>query len=90
MRFQKFREPVPVTDPAMDNPRTHFDGTTQTTSFLPHALRKQKNPTVATAIINKDPRVISIMEATEEILSKYKQDMSANKNQEGKDGNGFP
>jgi hypothetical protein len=75
-KLHKFDERVPSLDPATGQARTNVEGVTLTTTFLPHALRKQKIPAAASAVINEDRRVNGKLEEAEAILNEYKASMS--------------
>jgi hypothetical protein len=75
-KLHKFDERVPSLDLATGQTRTNAEGVTLTTTFLPHALRKQKIPAAASAVINEDRRVNDKLEEAEAILNEYKASMS--------------
>ena len=75
-KLHKFDERVPSLDPATGQARTNAEGEQLTTPFLPHALRKQKIPAAASAVINEDRRVNGKLEEAEAILNEYKASMS--------------
>ena len=75
-RLNQFGEQVPIFDLATGQARKNAEGATLTTTFIPHAIRKQRNPAAASAIIKEDLRVNGILEEAEAILNNYKALMS--------------